>query len=82
MLKGEDYNYAIIRINHRTNVALTVDIVNGQLASAAVIERRLGELTESEKKAGWSFRAERTTRRAWSKPIGNWVPKTRTDKCA
>ena len=82
MVQDEKSNYAIIRINHRTHVVSTVDIVKGQLAGAAVVERRERELTEPEKDAGWSFYAERTTRRVWSTPVGNWVHKTKREKCA
>jgi hypothetical protein len=81
--QDEDHNYAVIKINHQTHVALTVDIVNGQSAGETAAARRGGELTEAEKKDGWTFYTELTTRRVWSTPTVRFNLKARKDrKCA
>jgi len=68
MLKrGEQYNYKIVKINHRTHVFSTVSVVKGESTAAHIADRRAEKLTEEERAAGWSFYAERTTEPVWHK---------------
>jgi hypothetical protein len=69
MLQGEKYNYAIIKINHRTGTHSVEDVIKGQSAAAVAAERNRSRLTDGERQAGWSYYAERTTQAVWHKPV-------------
>jgi hypothetical protein len=69
MLQGEKYNYAIIKINHKTGKHSVEDVVKGQSVAAGIAERNRSRLTEEERQAGWSYYAERTTQAVWHKPV-------------
>lgn len=73
MLKrGEQYNYKIVKINHRTRVHSVVDVVKGESVAVHIADRRTQKLTEEERAAGWSFYAERTT-----EPVSHKKPRSR-----
>ena len=68
MRQGEQYNYAIIKINHQTHTHSTLDVVKGESLASSLAERHKRELTQEERDAGWSCYAERTTEPVWHKP--------------
>jgi len=69
MKQGEQYNYAIIKINHRSHTYSTIDVVKGESAAASLAQRRKKELTQEERDSGWSCYAERTTQPVTYKPV-------------
>jgi hypothetical protein len=69
MKQGEQYNYAIIKINHQTHVYTTLEVVKGESFAASLAERRRNELTQEERDSGWSCYAERTTEAVTYKPV-------------
>jgi hypothetical protein len=68
MKNGEQYNYAIVKINHQTHASSIVDVVKGESSAASAADRYKSELTQEERDSGWSCYAERTTMPVWSKP--------------
>ncbi len=61
MKRGEQYNYAIIKINHQTHTHSTIEVVKGESLAVSRAERYKNGLTQEERDAGWSCYAERTT---------------------
>jgi hypothetical protein len=61
MKQGEQYNYKIVKVNHRTHVSSVVEVVKGESVAVHIAERLDEKRTEEEIAAGWSFYADRTT---------------------
>lgn len=68
MLQGEQYNYAIIKINHQTHTYSTIEVVKGESLAASRAEYHKQRLPQEERDAGWSCYAERTTQPVSYKP--------------
>jgi hypothetical protein len=67
--QGEEYPYEIIRHNFQLlEGSTTVDIVRGESAAELAVERFDRQLTDEERKAGWSHFSQRTTKQPWPKP--------------
>jgi hypothetical protein len=59
--EGENYNYAIIRTNHRSGVGAAVGVVKGETAAAEWVRTYRSRLTQEEVAEGWGYYSQRTT---------------------
>lgn len=67
--QGEEYPYEIIRHNFdKLTGSETVDIVRGESAAESAVAHFNRQLTEDERKEGWSHFSQRTTKKPWVKP--------------
>jgi hypothetical protein len=80
MKQGENYNYEIVKINHRTHTHSVLEVVKGESLAIGRAERYKSKLTPEERDAGWSCYAGRTTKPVSYRPDPSRGPLKRGGK--